>query len=92
VADASTLPPKLRDCDKALLKVGKRIRVLNAIGWPASMEDVFLEGWRAGRPRLPQPPLQPQPHVEEIAALDAIMRDCDRGHPIGNWLYKNAWR
>ena len=85
------LPPKLVACDKALLEVGKRIRVLNAIGWPAAMEEVFLESWRAGRPQLPRPPVQPVSHRDEIAALDAIMQDCDRGHPIGNWLYKSAW-
>ena len=91
VADAASLPPKLRAADAALVDVGKRIRVLNAIGWPAAMEDEFLAGWRAGRPRLPQPPARQLPHNEEIAALDAIMADCDRGHPLGNWLYKSAW-
>jgi len=91
VKDAKALPPKLKECDRALAGVGKKIRVLNAIGWPAAMEGTFLAGWRAGRPQLPQPPVRPQPHGEEIAALDAIMADCDRSHPLGNWLYKSAW-
>jgi hypothetical protein len=65
--------------------------VLNAISWPAALEARFLEDWRAGRPRLPEPGLAPQPHAAEIAALDAIMGELDRGHPIGNWLYKSAW-
>jgi uncharacterized protein (TIGR02421 family) len=91
VAEGNALPPKLRASDKALVEVGKKIRVLNAIGWPAQLEERFLEGWRAGRPRLPEPNLPPQPHAEEIEALDAIMAGLDRGHPIGNWLYKGAW-
>jgi uncharacterized protein (TIGR02421 family) len=89
--EAPALPRKLQACDRALVKVGKKIRVLNAIGWPAALEEVFLAGWRQGRPKLPEPALSPQPHAEEIAALDAIMADLDRGHPIGEWLYKSAW-
>ena len=86
-----SLSPRLRECDRRLLEVGKQIRVLNAIGWPAAMEEDFLAGWRAGRPVLPQPPVKPRAHREQIAELDAIMRELDRGHPIGNWLYKTAW-
>jgi hypothetical protein len=55
VADASTLPSKLQACDQALLEVGRKIRVLNAISWPAALEARFLEGWRGGNPRLPEP-------------------------------------
>jgi uncharacterized protein (TIGR02421 family) len=91
VADLASLPPKLQACDQALFEVGRKIRVLNAIAWPAALETRFLDDWRAGRPRLPEPQLLPQPHAAEIAALDSIMRELDRGHPIGNWLYKSAW-
>ena len=91
MADAPSLPAKLQACDQALLEVGSKIRVLNAISWPATLETRFLDDWRAGRPRLPEPALVPQPHTAEIAALDAIMGELDRGHPIGNWLYKSAW-
>jgi len=91
VAATQTLPPKLQACDRALVEVGKKIRVLNAIGWPAGLEERFLEGWRVGRPQLPQPQLAPQPHRAQIEALDALMAGLDRGHPIGNWLYKSAW-
>ena len=31
------------------------------------------------------------PHTAEIEALTALMGRIDRGHPIGNWLYKSAW-
>ena len=91
MADGNTLPPKLQASDKALVEVGKKIRVLNAIGWPVALEERVLEGWRAGRPQLPRAELSPQPHRAEIEALDAIMSGIDRAHPIGNWLYKSAW-
>ena len=82
---------KLFEADAALCKIGKRIRVLDAIGWPARMEDEFLAGWRAGKPALPIPPTQPQDLHEEIQALEALMATIDRGHPIGHWLWKSAW-
>ena len=42
--DDKILGPLL-ECDRALLKVGKKIRVLKAIDWPASMEAPFLASW-----------------------------------------------
>ena len=77
--------------DAAIAKVGRKIRVLDAIGWPASMEARFLDALRAGKPELPQPTTQPQSLDDEVAELDAIMRGIDRGHPIGHWLWKTAW-
>ncbi len=77
--------------DAAIVKVGRKIRVLDAIGWPATMETRFLERLRAGNPELPQPTTQPQALDAEVAELDTLMRGIDRGHPIGHWLWKTAW-
>lgn len=82
---------KLFEADETLCKLGKRIRVLDAIGWPARMEDEFLAGWRAGKPALPSPPTQPQDLHAEIDALESLMASIDRGHPVGHWLWKSAW-
>jgi uncharacterized protein (TIGR02421 family) len=81
----------LVESDRALAAIGKRIKVLKAIDWPAEMEEHFLAGWRAGRPQLPAPPTRARPPGEEAPALQALMRRLDRGHPIGHWLYKSAW-
>lgn len=85
-----TLGPLL-ECDRALLAVGKKIRVLKAIDWPQSMEAQFLASWEKGNPQLPQPPLRHPDLSAEMNALRAIMDKLDRGHPIGNWLFKTAW-
>ncbi|KGQ19428.1 DUF1761 domain containing protein [Lysobacter dokdonensis DS-58] len=82
---------RLFAADAAIVKVGRKIRVLDAIGWPAWMETRFLDGLRAGRPELPVPTTTPQALNDEVAELDAIMRGIDRGHPIGHWLWKTAW-
>jgi uncharacterized protein (TIGR02421 family) len=83
--------PALLECDRALVKIGKRIRVLKAIDWPVELEERFLAAWRRGAPEMPEPPNAPVAHAGEMAALEALMRRIDRGHPIGNWLYKTAW-
>src|SRR5687768_5437218 len=81
----------LVEVDRALVSIGKRIRVLKAIDWPPEMEAQFLEGWQRGQPQLPQSPTRPQPLASEMEGLQALMAGLDRGHPIGNWLYKTAW-
>ena len=81
----------LLECDRALLKIGRGIRVLKAIDWPVELEERFLAGWRRGQPSLPAPPNQPLVMSEAMSALQALMGRIDRGHPVGNWLYKSAW-
>jgi uncharacterized protein (TIGR02421 family) len=81
----------LIECDRALGSIGRRIRVLKAIDWPLALEERFLAGWRRRQPELPAPPTQPAAQSGEVEALDALMRKIDRGHPIGNWLFKTAW-
>lgn len=82
---------KLIECDHALVSIGRRIKVLKAIDWPVDLEERFLSGWRSGCPELPSPMQHPQALSAEIDALSALMSRIDRGHPVGNWLYKSAW-
>lgn len=76
---------------RKLAKLGGKIRVLKAIDWPAGLEERFLDGWRWGKPELPAPTTPAQALASEREALAALMKRIDRGHPIGNWLYKTAW-
>lgn len=81
----------LLERDRELVSIGRKIKVLKAIDWPVELEDRFLASWQRGQPELPDPPVQPPPMHEEIAALDDLMSRIDRGHPIGHWLHKTAW-
>ena len=90
IRDDPTLPDLL-DVDAAIVRIGRKIRVLDAIAWPAALEDRFLAGYRANRMELPHPQLQPQDLDTEIAELAILSKRLDRGHPLGNWLYKTAW-
>lgn len=82
---------RLLEQDQALVALGRKVCVLKAIGWPASMETRFLEQWRQGRPELPQPTTVPVDLSDTIAGLHALMHEIDRRHPVGRWLYKTAW-
>jgi len=81
----------LIEIDHALASIGRRIKVLKAIDWPQELEERFLSTWRSGRPELPAPHTPPQLLIGEMDALGELMRRIDRGHPIGNWLFKTAW-
>lgn len=78
-------------CDRELCAIGSRIRVLKTIDWPPELESRFLEQWQRGEPALPEPPVRRPDLSDEMVALKAIMARLDRGHPIGNWLFKTAW-
>ncbi len=88
-ADPALAP--LLKYDARIARLGGRIRILSGLTWPVEMEARFLERWRAGSPELPEPPTQPVDHAATIEALDAILRRLDRGHPVGDWLYRTAW-
>ena len=81
----------LIECDRALVSIGRRIKVLKAIDWPLALEERFLGSWRRGQPAFPDPPTQPRVLTDDMAALQALMARIDRGHPVGNWLFKSAW-
>ncbi|UNK57830.1 flavohemoglobin expression-modulating QEGLA motif protein [Pseudoxanthomonas daejeonensis] len=88
-ADPALSP--LLEFDARIAKIGSKVRVLSGLAWPVAMEARFLERWRAGSPEMPAPPTQPVDHAATIEALDGILPRLDRGHPIGDWLYKTAW-
>ena len=79
------------ECDRELVSIGRRIKVLKAIDWSPLLEERFLATWRGGRPELPAPATPLCVLAGEMSALEALMQRVDRGHPIGNFLYKTAW-
>jgi hypothetical protein len=78
------------DLDGRLVDAAKDIKVLSQLAWPAHVGAEFLASWHAGDPRLPA--VEP-PRVRfdsNIRALASIMRECDRDHPVGRYLYRTA--
>jgi nitrogen fixation protein len=61
--------------DAALVAASKDIRLLRRLSWGGNVEQVFLDGWRKGRPALPDATQQPQPLDSTVEALEAIDQD-----------------
>jgi uncharacterized protein (TIGR02421 family) len=78
------------ELDRDLAHAVRRIRVLKNLEWPGTAEETFLKSWSAGTPALPDVRLEPVDYTRELGALEAIESQCDRGHPLGNLVYKNA--
>jgi uncharacterized protein (TIGR02421 family) len=76
--------------DALLAATVKPIKILSALTWPAEAEVKFLEGWRAGKPELPDVTLEPKDFSREIDILETIQSKCDREHPLDNLIFKTA--
>ena len=77
--------------DKALVSVASRIQIIKALNWPVQCEQEFLSGWNKGDARLPTVAAKQCALGDEKEVLTSLMRSVDRGHPVGNWLFKTAW-
>jgi hypothetical protein len=81
---------KIARLDSALVEASKKIKVLNALAWPAGEEEKFLESWARKNPRLPEVRITPPDVKKNIATLDAIASQCDPGDPVGKFLLETA--
>ncbi|MBL7845684.1 MAG: DUF1704 domain-containing protein [Cyclobacteriaceae bacterium] len=81
---------KIQKLDEATVKVSKKIKVLNTLLWPAEAEDKFLQGWRKGKPELPQIALTKPDVVDNISVLDSIAGKCDEQNPVEKFLAETA--
>jgi uncharacterized protein (TIGR02421 family) len=81
---------KIQKLDEAVVKASKKIKVLNTLAWPAEAEPKFLEGWHKGKPTLPEIKIQPPNVAENVAALDAIVHQCDQEDPVEKFLAETA--
>ena len=81
---------RLAELDRQLLKLAKPILVLKHLNWPDAIETAFLDGWRTGRPMLPEVVLQIPNWTEPIAALDQFVRSCEGDDPILQYLRRTA--
>jgi uncharacterized protein (TIGR02421 family) len=79
------------DLDRRLVSAAQSIKVLTTLAWPESVYEEFRRGWQRGNPALPQvayPARQAVAKRDEV--LQDIMDECDRLHPIGNYIYNTA--
>jgi len=81
---------KIQKLDLALIEASKKIKVLNALAWPAGIEEIFLQNWRKGNPQLPEFKPKRPAIKSNIADLDSIAKQCDQSDPVEKFLAETA--
>lgn len=76
--------------DNRLVNAAKGIKVLTNLSWPQTVCAEFLAGWDGGRPKIPEVGFIPVHYKDNIVELNRIMKECERTHPIGNYIYLTA--
>ncbi|MDX2298459.1 MAG: flavohemoglobin expression-modulating QEGLA motif protein [Xanthomonadaceae bacterium] len=80
--------------DARLVAAVRPIRMLEAVSWPAQVQEAFLSAWRVGRIAMPRIEY-PRFDLKEVRAeLDAVHRAADPDHPLGHYLQQTSesWR
>lgn len=81
---------KIQDLDASLVKASKKIKVLNSLSWPVEAEDIFLKGWHAGKPKLPDIQLKRPDVANNVAELESIAKQCQADDPVEKFLLETA--
>ncbi|TCZ87755.1 flavohemoglobin expression-modulating QEGLA motif protein [Lysobacter sp. N42] len=76
--------------DARLVRVARDIRVLALVSWPAGMEQDFLAAFARGDARPPKVAYRRVDFSEARAELDAVIREADPCHPLGQYLIDSA--
>jgi uncharacterized protein (TIGR02421 family) len=80
--------------DERLVEATRGIRLLASVSWPSSVELAFIAAWRAGTANLPKIVYPKMDFGATREALDAISRQADPAHPLGEYILRTAesWR
>jgi len=93
VGDAAILE-RASELDRRLVAATRGVRLLQALSWPASVQQRFLADWQRGTQRLPEVEYIRPDYGRERAELVAIAAAADPAHPVGDYLRRSAesWR
>ena len=89
MADGAALQG-LADLDARLVRATRRLRLLQAVSWKQGVQRDFLDRWRRGVQRLPEPEYVAEDHGEVRSELQAIASACDPELPLGLYLRRTA--
>jgi len=81
---------RLRALDARVVQAARGIRVLTHLAWPVELGEVFIEQWKAGRPEIPRVQYPRADLSLASAELSGVMRECDRKHPLEDFVFRTA--
>jgi len=80
--------------DARMVAAVRPIRMLEAVSWPARVQESFLAAWRVGHLSMPRITYPRFDFHELRQEIDAIHRAADPDHPLGHYLRQTgeSWR
>lgn len=78
------------ELDRRLVEIAQSIRILTSLAWPESAYEDFRRGWSNGNPALPCGSSRPGRDPQRLDALQDLMQECDRTHPLGDYVFQTA--
>lgn len=81
---------QLATLDARIVRASRRLRLLQAVSWTRPVQQEFLDRWRRGVQRLPEPDYLVEDHAEARAELRAVAAACDPERPLGLYLKRTA--
>ena len=81
---------RLKEPDRALFKIGKKIEILDRLAWPLSVKNSFLKSWRRKAPCLPYVRYPDYRLSQEKDALKLIVKKCTGGDPLSTLIKETA--
>lgn len=76
--------------DARMVRAARGIKLLTMASWPAGLEAPFLADYARGVARLPVIDYPKHDFSDVRAELDAVARDSDPDHPLGEYLIESA--
>ncbi len=87
--DAKTLK-HYASLDDRLVQAVRGVRVLQSMSWPQSVQKNFLDCWRRGVQRLPNPEYIAVDLSDSCKELELIAQSVDVEEPLGGYLKRSA--
>src|SRR5450432_1881132 len=90
MADSQADLNRFADLDRRLVAAVKGIKLLASVSWPAHVQGIFLQQWRAGRVQLPEGTYTTSDYSRTREELEDIYLSADDAHPVGDYLRRTA--
>ncbi len=81
---------RIQKLDSELVDIGKGIKILSELSWEPKHSKEFLTSWEKGTPKLPNVIYPKRDFSQVKKRLRDIMRECDRQHPVEEFIFQTA--
>ena len=80
----------IKEYDQEIYNLAQDVDLLQAVKWPKSVVQEFLENVHKGNPKLPEVEYYTQTYSDQILRLRQISKDLNPGDPMSGYLKRTA--